>query len=65
VSYWFSKTLLFQTGPRVLCRYSAGGKLVGLVTSRDSELVSNRAATLKSVMTPVKDLLTVGALYEW
>jgi hypothetical protein len=49
----------------VLCRYSAGGKLVGLVTSRDSELVSNRAATLKSVMTPVKDLLTVGALYEW
>ena len=40
---------------------AVGGKLVGLVTSRDSELVSNRATVLSSVMTPVKDLLTGAA----
>ena len=34
-----------------------GGALLGLCTSRDHELVSNRAATVASVMTPVKDLL--------
>lgn len=37
---------------------AVGGRLIGLVTSRDSELVSNRATELQSVMTPASDLLT-------
>ena len=34
-----------------------GGKLIGLVTSRDADLVSNRATEFSAVMTPSSDLL--------
>jgi IMP dehydrogenase len=37
------------------------GKLLGLVTSRDSELVLNRSTLLSEIMTPLCDLLTVAS----
>ena len=50
----FTSAVVTDTG-------NIGGKLLGLCASRDSELVSNRATTVSSVMTPVKDLLTGNA----
>jgi len=38
-----------------------GGKLLGLVTTRDSELISNRTTELSAVMTPISDLITVAS----
>jgi IMP dehydrogenase len=46
----FTSVVVTDTG-------GVGGKLLGLCTSRDAELVSNRAATVGSVMTTVSDLL--------
>mmetsp|Transcript_5717 Transcript_5717/g.6552 ORF Transcript_5717/g.6552 Transcript_5717/m.6552 type:complete len:510 (+) Transcript_5717:58-1587(+) len=48
----FSSALITDTG-------AIGGKLLGLVTTRDADLVADRGTLLSEVMTSVGDLLTV------
>jgi IMP dehydrogenase len=51
------KTRRGFTSVAVTATGAVGGALLGLCSSRDHELVSNRAATVSSVMTPVASLL--------